>query len=100
MARDPNTTALAADYDALLAQLATMREEMTRMASTVSASATQNGRVMVDTLNTGLHDARRFAGKKAHAVDQRVEHAVGANPYLALGLAAALGLVLGAMARR
>jgi ElaB/YqjD/DUF883 family membrane-anchored ribosome-binding protein len=33
-------------------------------------------------------------------VDARIEHAVAANPYVALGLAAGLGLLLGALARK
>ena len=100
MARDPNSPALAADYDALLAQLATMRDEMTKLAAQVGASATQNGKAIADTFNSGLHDARRFAGHTAHEADMRMERAVAANPYVALGLAAAIGLLLGALTRR
>jgi ElaB/YqjD/DUF883 family membrane-anchored ribosome-binding protein len=100
MARDPTTPALAADYDALLAQLTVMREEMTRLAAQMGASATQGGKAMANTINTGLHDAQRYAGHKAHDADVRIGTAVAANPYLALGIAAGLGLLLGALTRR
>jgi ElaB/YqjD/DUF883 family membrane-anchored ribosome-binding protein len=100
MARDPNTPALAADYDALLAQLATMRTEMTHLANQVGTSAAQNGRAMADTVTAGMQDARRYAGRRAHDADAQIEHAVSANPYIALGLAAGLGILLGAMSRR
>lgn len=97
MARDPN---LPADYDALLEQLGSMREDMARLAAQVGTAAAQNGKAMADTINTGMRDARRFAGHKAHDADVRIESAVSANPYLALGLAAIIGLLLGALTRR
>ena len=100
MARDPNSPALAADYDVLLAQLSAMREEVAGLAAQLGAAATQNGKAMVGTINTGLHDAKRYAGHKAHDADERIGHAVSANPYMALGLAVGLGLLVGALTRR
>ena len=100
MARDPNSPALAADYDALVAQLGSLRDEMARLATSGGTSASTNGRAMADTIQTGLNDARRYAGDRAHAADQRVEHAVAANPYMALALAAGLGVLLGLLSRR
>ena len=100
MAREPNTPALAADYDALLAQLSVMRDEMARLATQMGASASQNGKAMADTINVGLHDAQRYAGHKVHDADVRIGNAVAANPYMALGIAAGLGLMLGALTRR
>lgn len=100
MARDPNTPALAADYDALLAQLGAMREDMTKLATQVSTAASQNGRAIADTARAGLHDARAFADHKMHDADARIGGAVAASPYLALGVAAVLGLLLGALTRR
>lgn len=100
MTRDPNTPALAADYDALLAQFVVMREEMTRLATQMGASATQNGKALADTIGAGVHDAQRYAGHKVHDADMRIGNAVAANPYMALGIAAGLGLMLGALTRR
>jgi ElaB/YqjD/DUF883 family membrane-anchored ribosome-binding protein len=100
MARDPNATDLAADYDALLVQLTAMREEMSKLAAQVAASATQRGAAMADTVTHGMHDARAYAGRKTHQADVQIEQAVAANPYIALGLAAGLGLLLGAVTRR
>ena len=97
MAREPTTQA---DYDALVAQFAALRDEMSRLATSVGTSASSNGRLMAETIQHGLSDARRFAGARAHAADQRVEHAVAANPYLALALAAGLGILLGLLSRR
>lgn len=100
MARDPNSPALAADYDLLLQQLATMRDEMTRLAAQVGTTAAQNGKAIADTAAASLQDARRYAGRQAHDADLRIERAVAENPYMALGLAAGLGLLLGALTRR
>lgn len=100
MARDSNGTDLSADYDALLTQLTAMREEMSRLATQVAASASQRGAAVADTMTQGLADARTYAGRKTHQADVQIEHAVAANPYLALGLAAGLGLLLGAVTRR
>ncbi len=100
MAREPNGTELSADYDALLAQLAAMREEMTKLGTQVAAQASQRGAAMAETMTQGMHDARSYAGRKTHQADVQIEQAVAANPYIALGLAAGLGLLLGAVTRR
>ncbi len=100
MAREPNALALAADYETLLAQLAAVREDMARLAAQVGASAAQNGKATAETITVGLHDAQHYADKKAHDADARISQAVGANPYMALGIAAGLGLLLGALSRR
>jgi ElaB/YqjD/DUF883 family membrane-anchored ribosome-binding protein len=39
-------------------------------------------------------------GRKGHQAELRVEGAVAANPYIALGLAAGMGVLLGALTRR
>ena len=100
MAREPNSPALAADYDQLVAQLSVMRDEMTRLAAEVADSATQNGRALADSATATLHDVRRYAGRQAHMADTNVQRSVAENPYIALGLAAGLGLLLGALTRR
>jgi ElaB/YqjD/DUF883 family membrane-anchored ribosome-binding protein len=88
MAREPNSPALAADYDQLVAQLS------------VANSATQNGRALADSATATLHDVRRYAGRQAHVADANMQRSVAENPYIALGLAAGLGLLLGALTRR
>jgi ElaB/YqjD/DUF883 family membrane-anchored ribosome-binding protein len=100
LARDPTTPALAADYDALLAQLTVMREEMARLATQAGVSATQGGKAMASTINASLHDAQRYAGRRAQDADLRIGTAVTANPYMALGIAEGLGLLLGSLTRR
>ncbi len=100
MARDPNSPALSADYEALVAQLAELRRDMADLASQVGTTAAHSGKAMADTVSNSLTDAKAYAGQRAHEADLRIGHAVAANPYMALGLAAGLGLLLGAMSRR
>lgn len=103
MALDPHiqkAADLKPDYDALLAQIAAMRADMTRMAAQMTDSVTTHGAAMAQTVSEGITDARQYALRKGHAADVRIEHAIAANPYVAIGLAAGIGLLLGAMARK
>ncbi len=90
----------AADYDAVMAQMATLREEMANMAHSVQSIASARGHELSKDITDGLNTSARYIGRKGHQAEVRVEHAVSANPYIALGLAAGLGLVLGAITRR
>lgn len=103
MATDPSIHKLAdvkPDYDALLAQLAAMRSDMARMAGQMTDSVASHGAAMAHSVSDTVADARHVVGRQAHAADVRIENAVAANPYMALAMAAGLGLLLGAMARK
>ena len=93
-------TTLAADYDALAAQIAALRDEMSKMAQSVAATSAKRGQVMAEDVADGMFEATSYVGRKGHAADMRVENAIAGNPYIAIGLAAMTGLVLGALARR
>jgi ElaB/YqjD/DUF883 family membrane-anchored ribosome-binding protein len=93
-------TTLVADYDALATQIAGLRDEMSTMAQTFAASSAKRGKAMADDVAEGMSEAMTYVGRKGHAADMRVESAIAGNPYIAVGLAAAVGLVLGAMTRR
>lgn len=90
----------AADYDAVMAQMAILRDEMANMAHSVQSMASAGGHQLSKDITDGLDSSARYLGRKGHQADLRVEHAVAANPYIALGLAAGLGLLLGAITRR
>jgi ElaB/YqjD/DUF883 family membrane-anchored ribosome-binding protein len=47
-----------------------------------------------------MTEAAAYMGRKGHQAELRVEGAVAANPYIALGLAAGMGVLLGALTRR
>lgn len=88
------------ELDAITAQMAMLRSDLVKLAETVQASATSHSTAFAKDMTDGLNEAARYVGRKGHAADLRVETAVAANPYLALGFAAGLGLLVGAMTRR
>ena len=98
MARDPNTD--LPDYATLMADLAALRAEVSRLASQTLAKASESKDAMADGMEHAMQDARAYASRKSHAADASLHQAVSANPYLALGIAAGIGLLLGAMSRR
>lgn len=100
MARDPNTSDLAADYDSMVVQMTAMREDLAKLATQVGAVAAARGSALAETVNGTLQDARAYAGRKSQDADARIGEAVSSNPYLALGIAAGIGLLLGAVSRR
>jgi ElaB/YqjD/DUF883 family membrane-anchored ribosome-binding protein len=88
------------DYEAVKAQMADMREEMGRMAHNVQAIASARGHAIGRDISEGLTESAQYLGRKTIQAEQRVEGAVAANPYIALGLAAGMGVLLGALTRR
>jgi ElaB/YqjD/DUF883 family membrane-anchored ribosome-binding protein len=91
---------MANDNDALATQIAALRKEMATLAETVTAAAGQRGKAAAHDLADGMTEAMGYVNRRAQAADLRVESAVAANPYLALGLAAGVGLLVGALTRR
>ena len=98
MARDPSSD--IPDYATLMADLAALRAEVTRLASETYAKASESKDAMADGVEQAMRDARTYAGRKSHEADANLHQAVTANPYLALGIAAGIGLLLGALTRR
>ena len=80
--------------------MASMRDEMEKMAQNVQSMATKRGHAMAKEMSDGMTEAAAYMGRKGHQTELRVEGAVAANPYIALGLAAGMGVLLGALTRR
>ena len=89
-----------ADYEALMAQMEKLRQDMAEMARSVETIASRRGHAMAKDMSDGMTEAAAYIGRKGHEADLRVEGAVAANPYIALGLAAGMGMILGALSRR
>jgi ElaB/YqjD/DUF883 family membrane-anchored ribosome-binding protein len=96
----PKVPSAAADYDAVVEQLAALREDMKKLAGSVSSAAGHRKQALSRDVTDGMTDAAHYVGRKGHEVEARLEHAVTGNPFLALGLAAGIGLLLGALWRR
>jgi len=89
-----------ADYDAVVAEMAAMREDVSKLAHHVQTMASTRGQAMAKDVSDGMSEVAKYISQKGHNADQRVEGAVAANPYIALGLAAGMGVLLGAITRR
>ncbi len=90
----------AADYDAVVAEMSAMRSDVSKLATHVQTLASARGHAMAEDVTEGMSEAAKYLEQKGLDADQRVEGAVAANPYIALGLAAGIGVLLGAMTRR
>ena len=99
MALDPSAK-MAADYEAVVAQLAALREDMSKLAGTLADAGARQGKSLMNDVNEGMSEAARYVGKKTHETDQRIELAVANNPYVALMMAAGMGVLIGALTRR
>ena len=101
MAQDSTSNrAATGEHDAIAAQIAALRSDFIKLAGSIQASASDSSSALAKDVTDGLAEAAGFVGRKGHAADLRIESAVAANPYLALGLAAGLGLIVGVMTRR
>lgn len=89
-----------ADYDAVMKQMAVLRDDLAKVAHSVQSIASARGSAIAHDMTQGVNDAANYLARKGHDADARIEGAVAANPYMALGLAAGLGVLLGAMTRR
>ena len=90
----------SAEYDAVVAQLAALREDFTKLANSVSSAAGRRTQTLARDVTDGMTDAAHYVGRKGHDAEARLEHAIAANPFRALGLAIGIGLLLGVLWRR
>lgn len=90
----------AADIEAVSRQLAALREDLSRLAETVSGIAGRRGRHMASDVAEGFDEARQYVGRKGKSAEHQLEASVADHPLLAIGLAALAGLLVGAMSRR
>jgi ElaB/YqjD/DUF883 family membrane-anchored ribosome-binding protein len=100
MQLEGKTDKLSADFDGLVAQLASLRQDITQLTGSVAALAEGRGRKMANDISDGLSEAVSYVERKSTGAEAELEKAVATHPLLALGLAAGFGLMIGAMTRR
>jgi len=100
MASESTSNKAAADYEAIVAQLNALRDDLAKLGDSVGKAANDTGKTLARDIEDGVAGAARYVSHKGHEADLRVETAIASNPYLALGLAAGVGLLLGALTRR
>lgn len=93
-------SSMSTDYQTVMAQMATLREDMAKLVHSTANAASVQGHTMARDVSDGMSEAMRFIGRKTHDADVSMERAISANPYIALGIAAGMGVLLGALTRR
>jgi ElaB/YqjD/DUF883 family membrane-anchored ribosome-binding protein len=102
MLQDGKTMKMTAptDFDGLVAQLAALRDDMTKLSGSVTTLAEQRGRKMASDISDGVSEAVHYVERKGVGAEAELEKSVASHPLMALGLAAGVGLLIGAMTRR
>jgi ElaB/YqjD/DUF883 family membrane-anchored ribosome-binding protein len=96
----PLKTPVPADFEGLVAQLAMLRDDMTKLTGSVAALAERRGRKMASDISEGVTEAVHYVERKGMGAEAELEKSVATHPLMALGLAAGVGLLIGAMTRR
>jgi ElaB/YqjD/DUF883 family membrane-anchored ribosome-binding protein len=98
----PNKTTPEAvdDFEAISAQLAALRTDMSRLAETVGAIAERRGSHMASDIAEGFGEAKHYVERTGKSAEHQLEASITDHPLLAIGLAAGAGLLVGAMSRR
>lgn len=103
MVQDNKTSkdaSVASDLDEVTRQLSALREDMTQLAETVSAIAGRRSSDLANDISEGFEEARKYAERTGKSAEDQLGQTVAAHPFLAIGLAAGAGLVIGALSRR
>lgn len=84
----------------MVAQLAALRDDVTKLAGSVTTLAERRGRRMASDISEGASEAVHYVERKGISAEADLEKSVATHPWMALGLAAGIGLLIGAMTRR
>lgn len=88
------------DFDEVSRQLTSLRRDMSTLVESVANIASRRGNGLASDIAEGYDEARHYAEKKGSSAEAQLESSVAAHPWLAIGLAAGTGLMLGALSRR
>lgn len=88
------------DFEGLVANLASLRDDMAKLTSSVTAQAELRGRKMANDISDGVSEAVQYVERKSIGAEADLEKSVATHPLMALGLAAGVGLLIGAFTRR
>jgi len=90
----------ASDLESVTHQLAALRDDMAKLAETVTGIAARRGRNMGSDIAQGLSQAEHYVERKGRAAEAQLESAVSTHPMMAIGLAAVAGILVGVLTRR
>lgn len=102
MKNEANTAGMSAanDFDEVSRQLTSLRHDMSKLVESVANIASRRGNGLASDIAEGYDEARHYAEKNGKSAEAQLEGSVAAHPWLAIGLAASTGLLLGALSRR
>lgn len=89
-----------ADLEGLATLFSELRADMAKLSSSIATMAERRGRRFAADISDGVGEAVQYAERKGLNAEAEIEKTVATHPYLAFGLAAGFGLVIGAMTRR
>lgn len=98
--KKPLNDTIASDYEAVSKQLAVLREDMAKLAETVSEIAGRRRSNMAEDIVEGFEEARLYVERSGKSAEERLEGSISSNPLLAVGLALMAGFMIGASSRR
>jgi ElaB/YqjD/DUF883 family membrane-anchored ribosome-binding protein len=76
-----------------------LREDIARLAETVTGMAGRRGSHVAAAIADGFGEAKYCAERTAKSAEHDLDASVAAHPLMAIGLAAGAGLLVGAMSR-
>lgn len=88
------------DLDGLMAQLQALREDVTKLTHSAASATEDRGRKMASDISDGVSQALHYVERKSTRADVELEKSLATHPLMALGLAAGIGILIGAMTRR
>tara|TARA_R110001583_G_scaffold189565_1_gene353050 strand:+ start:293881 stop:294219 length:339 start_codon:yes stop_codon:yes gene_type:complete len=96
----PDAASVAKDFEELTKQLAVLREDIAKLAQSVGSTATKQGHDMSADIAEGLEEAQKYVERKGRSAEAQFEASVTTHPFMAIGLAAVAGLLVGLASRR
>lgn len=93
-------TTASTELDDLMAQLQVLREDVSRLTHSAAGAAESRGRRMASDISDGVSQAVHYVERKGTNTEAELQRSVATHPLMALGLAAGIGILIGAMTRR
>ncbi len=98
--RNTDNDSIARDVDEVNRQLSALREDMAKLAESLTDIGGRRTSSMATDIADGFGEAREYALRTGRSAEAKVEGSFTAHPFLAIGLAVGAGLLIGAFSRR
>jgi ElaB/YqjD/DUF883 family membrane-anchored ribosome-binding protein len=93
-------TTVSTEMEDLMAQLKILREDVSRLTHSAAGAAEGRGRRIASDISDGVSQAVHYVERKGTDAEAELNKSVTTHPLMALGLAAGIGVLIGAMTRR